>query len=294
MAREIEGVTHHYATVNGVRLHYVTAGDPDAPPVVLLHGWPQTWYEWRRIIPGLAESYRVIAPDMRGLGDSERPMEGYDKATVAADVRALVEELGHDEAAVVGHDWGMPVAYLYAAANRDSVPALVTLDATLPGVETDGDADDLTLPNGAPVWHFGLHMTPNLPEELVDGNERVYLSWFYRELAHDPGAITDDDVDEYVRCYSAPGALRAGFNYYRRAFTDAGDVADHASDPLEMPVLAYGGRRGFAGATHATMEEVATDVRGGVVEDCGHWIPEERPEFLAEELLSFFRDAGWE
>jgi pimeloyl-ACP methyl ester carboxylesterase len=287
-------VEHQYAYVGDVRLHYVTAGDESDPPVVLFHGWPQTWYEWRRVLPALAENHRVVAPDLRGLGDSTRPMEGYDKATVAGDVHALVEELGHDEIALVGHDWGMPTAYLYAAAHRDEVAALVTLDATLPGVDVGEDGEsDLTLPNGAPIWHFGLHMTPNLPETLVEGNEREYLSWFYTQLAYDPGAITEDDVDEYVRCYSKPGALRAGFTYYRESTTDAVDVAEHAEEPLEMPVMAYGGRLGFAEATRATMEQVATDVRGGVVEQCGHWIPEERPAFLREELTTFLADVGW-
>ncbi|MFP4625076.1 MAG: alpha/beta fold hydrolase [Natronomonas sp.] len=293
MGRNIDGFEHDYATVNDVRLHYVTAGDRDAPPVVLLHGWPQTWYEWRRIMPALATHYHVIAPDIRGLGDSERPIDGYDKTTIAADVRALLENLGHDEVAVVGHDWGMPVAYLYTAINRETVPGLATLEATLPGIDVDDDVDGLRLPNGAPIWHYGLHMTPDLPEALIDGNERLYLSWFYREIAHDPGAIGPEDVDEYVRCYSEPGALRAGFNYYRRAYTDAGDVREHAEEPLEMPVLAYGGRRGFGAATRATMETVATDVSGGVIDECGHWIPEERPEFLADELLSFFDDLEW-
>jgi len=291
-ADDIETVVEHdHTRVDGVRLHHVTAGDPDDPAVVLLHGWPQTWYEWRRVIPALAADHHVVAPDLRGLGDSARPMEGYDKATVAADVHGLVESLGHQRAALVGHDWGMPTAYLYAAQYRDDVAALAALDASLPGIETE--TEDLTLSSGAPVWHYGLHMTPDLPETLVDGNERAYLSWFYRELASDPGAITEADVEEYVRCYSEPGALRAGFNYYREAATDAVDIAEHAADPLELPVLAYGGRRGFREATEAAMRQVATDVRGGVVEDCGHWIPEERPAFLREELTGFLADAGW-
>lgn len=276
--------THGTAYVDDLRLHYVTAGDPGDPAVVLLHGWPQTWYEWRHVIDALADDYRVLAPDMRGLGDSARPRTGYDKRTIAADVRGLVSELGQDRVSLVGHDWGMPVAYAYASRHPDEVASLAVLDGLLPGV---GDDAGGTLPSGAPVWHFGLHMTPNLPEALVSGRERTYLSWFFRELAYDPLAIDETAVDEYVRCYSEPGALRAGFEYYRAAPTDAAHNREHAERPLELPVLALGGRSTFAHRTVETMETVAEDVRGDVVDRCGHWIPEERPDRLVEELDAF-------
>ena len=286
-------VSHHYTTAPDCRLHYVTAGDPNAQPIVLLHGWPQTWYEWRKIIPRVTDSYRIIAPDLRGLGDSDRPPTGYDKTTVAHDIRALVESLEHESIALVGHDWGMPVAYLYAALYRESVSALVMLDASLPGIDGQDDGTGLSLPNGAPVWHFGFHMTRDLPERLITGNERSYLTWFFRELAHNPGAISTDAIDEFVRCYSQPGALRAGFEYYRAAFTDAVDIASHAETPLDIPVLAYGGRRGFSETTKAVMDAVATSVQGGVIEECGHWIPEERPDFISSEILDFLESADW-
>lgn len=289
MSRAFDGVgTHETAYVNDLRLHYVAAGDTDDPLVVFLHGWPQTWYEWRHLIPALATDYCVLAPDMRGLGDSARPRSGYDKRTIADDVRGLVQQLGFERVALVGHDWGMPVAYAYAARHSQEITALAVLDGLLPGV---GDESGGTLPGGAPIWHFGLHMTPNLPEALVSGRERTYLSWFYRELAYDPLAIGQDAVDEYVRCYSEPGALRAGFEYYRAAPTDAEHNTEHANEPLEMPVLAFGGRSTFAHRTRETMEAVATDVSGGVIDECGHWIPEERPDRLEEELVDFIQRA---
>jgi pimeloyl-ACP methyl ester carboxylesterase len=272
---------HHTAKVNDVLLHYVIAGHGD--PVVLLHGWPQTWYEWRKIIPALAERYTVIAPDMRGLGDSSKPAGGYDKRTVAHDIYQLVRQLGFERIFLVGHDWGGPVAYAYACAHPADVLKLVILDVPIPGA---GLEHALTF-RPRSVWHVQFHYVRDLPEALVTGRERTYLSWFFR-TAYDPTAITEQNIDEYVRCYSAPGGLRAGFEYYRAIFTDVEHNLENAKTKLRMPVLALGGERGFGEMTIKSMQQLAEDVRGGVIERCGHWIPEERPGYLTEQLLAFF------
>lgn len=274
-------ITHGTERANGVSIHYVTAGDGE--PLVLLHGWPQTWYEWRDVIPRLADEYTVIAPDLRGMGDSERPLDGYDSNTVATDIRALVQNLGYETVSLVGHDWGMPTAYAYAAQYRDEVRAFAALDAILPGIRPDEKPQ---------MWHFLFHQVQDLPELLVTGNERAYLSWFYHGGAYDPSAIDDDAVDEYLRSYSSPGGLRAGFEYYRAFDTDSEQIREHAKDPLEIPVLALGGATSFREQTINDIEAVATDVDGEVVERTGHWIPEERPEYLTDRLLEFFDDAG--
>ena len=271
---------HDRARVNGTELHYVTAGEGD--PLVLLHGWPQTWYEWREVIPALAAEYRVIAPDLRGLGDSATPRSGYDKRTVATDVRALVADLGFESVALVGHDWGMPTAYAYAAQYRDEVEALAVLEAGLPGVNED---------HKKKLWHTRFHEIPDLPERLVAGREELYLSWFYREGAYDPSAIDAEARAEYLRCYSAAGGLRGGFEYYRARDTDAEHNREHAEEPLEMPVLALGGAASFRELPIRDMEAVAADVEGEVVERAGHWIPEERPEYFADRLLGFLGGA---
>jgi pimeloyl-ACP methyl ester carboxylesterase len=274
---------HHTARVNDVMLHYVIAGQGD--PVVLLHGWPQTWYEWRKIIPVLAQRYTVIAPDMRGIGDSSKPVGGYDKRTVADDIYKLVRHLGHEKIFLVGHDWGGPTAYAYAVAHPADVRKLVILDVSIPGPGTE---KGFPFRRGG-VWHIQFHNVRDLPEALVTGRERIYLSWFYRTV-YNPGAIGEADIDEYVRCYSAPGALRAGFEYYRAIFDDAEHNKDGASNKLKMPVLALGGERGFGALTKRAMQQLAENVRGGVIEKCGHWIPEERPEYLSEQLLTFFAE----
>jgi len=281
-------VSHHYADVGDVMLHYVTAGS--GPPVVLLHGWPQTWWEWRHVIPALAPHYTVIAPDMRGLGDSSRPLAGYDKKTVAADIWRLVhDELGHDGFFLVGHDWGGPVAYALAAAHPQAVIKLAILDVVVPG--SGGDFSE-----GGRRWHHQFHLTPDLPEALTQGREAQYLGWFYRTFAYRPDAIGAADLAEYVRTYAQPGAMRAGFAYYRAI---PQDVADNRAIierfKLPMPVLAIGGAvsyphgRGRGGDAEESLRRVADDVRGVIVADCGHFIPEEAPEVLNAELLSFFK-----
>ena len=277
-----EPFQHAYADLGDVRLHYVTAGS--GPAVLLLHGWPQTWYMWRDVIPGLAEHYFVIAPDLRGLGDSSRPVVGYDKKTLAQDVWRLAHDvLGRDELFVVGHDWGGPTAFAVAAQHRDAVRRLAIFDVPVPG-------------DGTPVmfasrWHHGLHWEPDFPEALTAGREAVYLGFFYRNWGGRPDDISPEAQSEYVRAYQQPGAMRAGFNLYRATPQDVADnQAFLAQGKLKMPVLCYGGKlgRGRGALAVESWRRVAEDVRGGVIEDCGHWIPEERPQWVVEQLLAFF------
>lgn len=277
-------IEHHHADLGDVRLHYVTAGV--GFPVVLLHGWPQSWYEWRHVIPGLARNFRVVAPDLRGLGESSRPAGGYDKRTVGGDVWRLASEvLGIAEFHLVGHDWGGPVAYAVAAAHPQAVRTLAVLDVTIPG---DGSP---SISQGGRRWHHAFHQTPDLPEALVTGHEDTYLGWFYRNYGARPDAIPDADIAEYLRVYRQPGALRAGFAYYRAIPQDIADNAEAAArSKLPMPVLALGGDRSWGRGTEVaeSLRRMAADVRGGVIANCGHWIPEEQPEELLRRLLAFF------
>lgn len=284
-------ISHEYADLGEVLLHYVTVGQ--GPPVVLLHGWPQTWWEWRHILPGLAQDYTVIVPDLRGLGDSSRPLQGYDKRTVADDVWRLVhDKLGHDHFHLVGHDWGGPTAYALAAAHRSAIRSLAILDVVIPG--SGGDFSE-----GGGRWHHQFHITPDLPEALIAGREEIYLAWFYRTFAYRPDAIGADDLREYVRTYSQPGAMRAGFAYYRALAQDAADNrASIAAGKLEMPTLGLGGGvsyphgRGRGQTVEQSLRQVASHVNGEVVPECGHFIPEEAPRFVLERLLAHFAQAG--
>lgn len=275
---------HRYAELDDVLMHYVEAGS--GFPLLLLHGWPQSWYEWRNVIPKLSERFRVIAPDLRGLGDTSRPVTGYDKRTIAADLWQLMHDhLGQESFHLVGHDWGGPTAYALAAAHPEAVRRLAILDVVIPGDGADGFSQ------GGRRWHHAFHMTPDLPEALTQGRERAYLGWFYRNLAYRPDAIGEEDLAEYLRTYTQPGAMRAGLAFYRALPQDIADnKARIAQGKLPMPVLAMGGARAWGrGAEVAeSLRRVARHVEEDIVADCGHFIPEEQPAHVVQRLLQFF------
>lgn len=278
-------ITHHDADLGDVILHYVTAGK--GFPVVLLHGIPQTAYEWRYVIPHLAKKYFVIAPDLRGLGDSSRPAGGYDKKTVAHDVWLLLKSLKIDKFFLVGHDWGGPTAFSLAAHHPEAVRRLAILDVAIPG-----DGADFSQ-NGR-RWHHALFRTLDLPEALFLGREHLIINWLFENYGHLPNCISEEDRKEYLRTYVKPGAMRALFGFYRALPQDAEDnraILD-AKGKLRMPVLALGGNKSFGRGmdTLESLRRVAVDVRGGLVPDSGHWVTEEQPEFIAQELLKFFNE----
>ncbi|WP_394831496.1 alpha/beta hydrolase [Pendulispora rubella] len=281
MSKTDFALSHHKTDVHGVRLHYVLAGRGE--PVVLLHGFPQTWFEWRKIIPVLAERFTVIAPDYRGAGHSSRPVSGYDKRTMAEDIRQLVRHLGFERATIIGHDIGLMVAYAYAAAYPEATSKLVVMDAPLPGTKVWD-----RLVHDPRVWHFAFHGARDVAEMLVAGKEREYLTTFYDARIYDPSAFTREDIDEYVRSYAAPGAMRAGFEVYRAFPQDVVDNRASMRAPLEMPVLALGGAHSTSGPLlEEMMREVARDVTGAVVPHAAHWLPEENPAFVLEQLRAF-------
>jgi pimeloyl-ACP methyl ester carboxylesterase len=274
-------LTHQYEDVNGVRLHYVVAGTGD--PVVLLHGWPQTWYEWRRVMPELATRYTVIAPDLRGLGESSVPASGYGSKTVAEDLHLLCTQLGHERVAVVGHDLGMGVAYAWAASYPDEVRKLAVAESLLAGVGEPPAASR----SGEPLWHPAFHMVPGLAEQLVQGRERAYFSYFFRTFAHRPDAVPDEDLEAAVEAYSRPGRLTAGFSHYRAMPESAGQNAELMTTRLTVPVLAVGGEACFGDIVGQQMELVAEDVTTVTLKECGHWVTAEQPSAFLRELLAF-------
>jgi pimeloyl-ACP methyl ester carboxylesterase len=275
------GFAHHTLQLPDVRLHYLRGGS--GSPLILLHGWSQTWYEWRLVMPALAERFTVVAPDLRGLGDSSKPATGYDKRSVADDIRLLAESLHFDQVSLVGHDHGAAVAYAFAAANRDSVRHLAILEMLLMGA---GGELGLDHSQGQGLWHLSFHaLGGEVAEELIRGHERTYLTWFYWNFAYNRAAIDAEAIDEYVRCYSAPGGLR--LEYYRTFFEDAEHTRESMKEKLTIPVLALGGDACLGELPIGCMQLLAQDVRGGSIPECGHFIPEERPEALLEHLLPF-------
>ncbi len=284
----LPGFEHRFGTVDGVRLHYVTGGKEDGEVVVLLAGFPESWFAWRKVIPRLAPRFRIVAPDLPGQGDSDRPQSGYDTQALAVTVHGLLRQLGVTQCCMAAHDVGAWVAYPYAALFGGEVRRLVLMDAGIPGI---------TMPEALPTapdrawrtWHFAFHALPDLPEMLIGGRERQYLDWFLRRKTANPETFSDDDIAEYLRVFTKDGGLRAGLAYYRAASLSAKQNRELAArGSLAMPVLALGADQGSIADMAAPLRTFAEDVRGGVVASCGHFIPEEQPEAAARELAAFF------
>jgi pimeloyl-ACP methyl ester carboxylesterase len=280
-------IESHRALVNGVRLHYLKAGQGE--PVVLLHGWPQTSHAWRKVMPQLAGRFTVIAPDLRGLGDSDKPAAGYDKRTVAQDIFELARALCFETFHLVGHDLGMQVAYALAASHPKAVRSLTLIEALLAGLGLEG-AMNFTQPHA--FIHMALNMQRDFAEALVAGKERLYIEHHLRPFAYDPEAIAQEDVDRYVRSYSAPGGMRAGFEHYRSYFQDAADNKVFAQTQLPMPVLAIGGEASLGEYVAGTLKPLAQSLQSRIAARAGHYVPEEQPQWLADELSSFIERSG--
>jgi pimeloyl-ACP methyl ester carboxylesterase len=276
------GFKSEYAEVNGVKLHYVEGGE-GKQTIVLIPGWPQTWYAWRKVMPELAQSYRVVAVDTRGMGESSRPESGYDTRTAARDISALMRKLGISRYSVIGHDVGMWIAYPLAAENGDAVSKLIVAEATIPGV-TPWPPMLLPPDANAGMTQFMFNQLRDLPEFLVAGREDAYLRWVIDHLAFRPDRVA---VDEYVRAYSVPGAMKAGFEYYRAIPATIQQNQLLKKNKLTMPVLAIGGVIGAGKSTIETMKLVSDDVRGEIIDDCGHYTPEECPAPFLKLVKSF-------
>lgn len=276
----VPGFTHGRVEVEGTNLHYVRGGS--GPPLVLLHGWPQTWQQWRPVMPALAERFTVIAFDLPGLGDSTSPAGGYDKATTAKRIREGVQELGLGPVSILAHDVGALVAHPYARDFPAEVTRLAVLETPLPGYGLE-DLFGIS-------WHLGFNSAPApVPETIMD-NEDVptYLGWLFSGTRH-PQRI---DQQAAFRAYASPARRTAGYEYYRAFPADAADNRAGAARPLPMPVLAMGAQYAFGPAVAGSFRQVATDVREVVAPDSGHWIAEENPTFLADCAALFFGPAG--
>lgn len=271
-------ISDHFATVNNIRLHYLEKGK--GPLVVLLHGWPETSLEWSKTINKLSNQYRVVAPDLRGLGLSERTSGGYDKKTIAADIKALIDYLGERKAIIIGHDMGGKVAYIMAHLYPQSVEKLVLVDCLIPGTE---NAD--VLHGGA--WHYGFHMAPNFPEMLTQGREREYIRAQIKTLSFKKDAISESVIDEYAKHYSTPGGMTAGFNYYRALKEDAAFAKTFQDKKLLMPILAITGQHGVGDKLAKALEKDAPLLKFMVVKGSGHFVAEEVPEIFNAEILKF-------
>jgi len=285
------GFEHHGVIANGVRLHYVTAGKGE--PVLLIPGWPQSWYAWRLVMRDLAAAGRMaVAIDPRGFGDSDKPGRGYDLQTAADDIHAFILASGlarPDGIDVVSHDVGTWIAYAHASAYPQDVRRLVLSEAAIPGTTpaaaTPGDEANVK------TWHFGFNRLNDLPELLVQGRERPYLTWLFANKAVRGWRIDPGAVDEYVRVFSAPGAAHAGFEYYRQAFSENGQAQLKArtAHKLAMPVFTLAGSGSLGAAMQRNIAPLAENLSGTVLSDCGHYLPEECAAEYAQAIKAFWR-----
>jgi pimeloyl-ACP methyl ester carboxylesterase len=268
------------AQVNGTTLRYLTAGAGE--PVLLLHGFAQTSHMWRPLIAELAKTHLVIAPDLRGFGESAKPDGGYDKKTMAQDVHALAASLGHKRVGVVGHDIGLMVAYAYAAQYPAETERIVLMDAFLPGV---GDWANVFLLGDK--WHF--HFYGKTPLALVDGRERIYLEHFWNDFAADPAhSVFEPDRQFYTEAYAQPGGIQAGFEVFRAFEQDAKDLAGFAKTKLPMPMLVLTGEKASGEFLIKQGRLVADHVEGVVIKGSGHWLMDEAPQQVIPKLVAFF------
>ena len=271
-------ISNRLANVNGVWLHYLTAGKGD--PVILLHGYAQNSHMWRPLMMELSKSRLVIAPDLRGFGKSSKPLSGYDKKTMAQDVHALAQSLGFQHEVVVGHDIGLMVAYAYAAQYPNEVERIVLMDAFLPGV---GDWKTVWLLRD--LWHF--HFYGVTPLKLVAGRERIYFEHFWNDFAADPKhSVPEADRRFYARAYAQPGAMRAGFEVFRNFEQDAKDFAQFAETKLTMPMLVLTGEKASGEFLIEQARLVDTNVEGVVIKGKGHWLMEEAPQEVIPRLVA--------
>jgi pimeloyl-ACP methyl ester carboxylesterase len=282
--------TSRYIDTDELRQHAVIGGE--GPPLLLVHGWPETWYAWRHVMPALARDFEVIAVDQRGIGLSDKPSDGYDTGTLAGDLITLMDALGHERFAVVGHDSGFAIGYALAADHPDRVDRVAL--AEIPGPPGAVPSPPLFVPGplNDRLWHIPFNRVDEVPEQLVQGREDVFFGY---EFANQGGELPDEVVDYYVGILSEPDALRGSFGVYRAWDATLAQNEERKSRPLTMPVLAIGGAESYGEGVGEAMGLLADDVHSVVVPGAGHWVAEQAPEEVLTALTEFlapFRDGS--
>jgi pimeloyl-ACP methyl ester carboxylesterase len=283
-AAAISGVEHHRIELNGTELHYVAAGTTGSP-VLLVHGFPETWWVFHKVIPLLSEQHRVFAVDLRGFGDSATATPDHDSATSAKDLSELIARLDVGSVHLTGQDISGPTTFRVAAAHPELVRSYTGIETGLPGFGAERLAD---VTNGG-AWHIGVLAAPGIPEMLLAGRERAFIAdYAIPSLTASPDAFTDTDIDELVRAYARPDAFAGAAGLYRSLLSEGEELRKLAARKLEMPALAVGGRSG--NFTPATLRQVATNVTAVRIEGIGHYAAMEAPDQLAAALNSFYAE----
>lgn len=278
-------LSHRYLRVEGQRIHCVVAGSGE--PVLLVPGWPQTWYAWRHVMQALAaQGFMAIAVDPPGLGDSDRPEQGYDTGSVARTLHQVMAQLGFNRYHLVGHDVGMWIAYALACDHPEAVRTLAVTEAVIPGL-AEAPPIFVAPEDNIFLWHFLFNQVRDLPELLIGGREAAYLDFMFDRWAFKRHAVASET---YIQAYSKPGGLRGGFAYYRAIPETIRQNQQRALRPLHMPVLAIGAEHATRDAPLLTLKPHASDVRGAIIKDCGHFVMEEAADEFIGHLLGFLTE----
>ena len=270
---------HEYAEVNGVKIHYVIGGKGD--PLVLVHGFGQNWYMWNRLLPELSKHFTVIAPDLRGVGESDKPEGGYDKKNMAKDIHELVKKLGYNNINLAGHDIGLMVAYAYAAQYGSEVKKVALMDALLPGIEP------VWSQVSASAWWFGFFAWP-ASGDIVKGKEKEFLTNFWPMVGHVKDPFTPEETAEFVRAYAVKDGAKSTFKWFGAFPQDGKDNLVLAKTKLKMPLLAMGGEYFAAAFLKEHSKLVAENVTESKIAGSGHWLVQENTAQVQKDLLAFF------
>jgi pimeloyl-ACP methyl ester carboxylesterase len=271
-----------YIDAGEVRLHAVIGGD--GPPLLLVHGWPETWYAWRLLMPALARDFEVIAVDQRGIGLSDKPARGYDTGTLGGDLLALMDALGHRRFAVVGHDTGFAICYALAADHPDRVDRVALAEIPGPPMASASPPVFVPAPLNDRLWHIPFNRVEMVPEQLVEGREAIFFGY---EFAVQGGKLPAEVIAYYVRLLSGPDALRGSFGFYRALDATLAQNEQRKTRRLTMPVLAIGGAASYGELVADAMKALADDVQGVVIPGAGHWVAEQAPDEMLAALTAF-------
>jgi pimeloyl-ACP methyl ester carboxylesterase len=297
---EIENFRGETAIINGTRLHYWVGGNPDGKPVLLWHGFLATAYSWYKVMPLLAEAgYAVLVPDMRGYGDSDKPSgtNGYDARALAEEFRALVKQIefgSGQKLLLVAHDMGAHPALIWAADHPEEIACLVYME--VPTMLEEFLSKVIVYTREAMVkgsmWWWVLPLAPGVPERLIVGQERAFLTWFYEGAAADPASITEASIEETLRSFSGKEGVLGALGVYRAAFATIDQTTPLKEDKVLIPVLAIGGEKALGAKVAQMVEAVAKNVTGKVIPACGHFIPEEKPAEFMHLFQEFLGEVG--
>ncbi len=281
-------ITHHYADVNGIKMHYAKAGKGD--PIIILHGFPADWFEWRHVMTALEKKYTVIVPDLRGIGETQKVKKGYELENQAKDVASLIDVLGYDTVNLVGHDIGAPIAYATTELYPEKVTKVALLEFIMAGAGME-EVRKIAAPN---LWFFDFQTQPELGQQLLEGKMDRYIPLFFRPYTYNPLAITDEALDHYIEAYSKEGAIESSFQHYVMQLQYAEKAKELMKTKLEVPVLALAGEFSLGNPklgspAEKSIKKLTNNVTYKTLKDCGHWIAEEQPEELSNELSNFFK-----